>query len=104
MKTICKLSKFNNRNNPWINPVAYAMRSWRHGGTRFYATLLTGRGRDSFWKLWVTAACGKTAAEKFRAEIRLSSNLVPECNDVHYRPGSWFIELDRKILLCSFIL
>ena len=61
------------------------MRSWRHGGTRFFATLFTGA--DSFWKLWVTAACGKTAAEKFRAEIRLSSNIMPECNDVHYRPG-----------------
>ena len=98
MKTICELSKFNYSNNT----LTYAVRSWRHGGTRFYATLLTGP--DSFWKLWVTAACGKTAAEKFRAEIRLSSNLVPECNDVHYRPGSWFMELDRKILLCSFIL
>ena len=63
----------------------YAMRSWRHGGTRFFATLFTGA--DSLWQLWVTAACGKTAAEKFRAEIRLSSNLTPECNDVHYRPG-----------------
>ena len=61
------------------------MRSWRHGGTRFFATLLTEA--DSFWTLWVTAACGKTAAEKFRAEIRLSSNLMPECNNVYYRPG-----------------
>ena len=34
----------------------------------------------------MTAACGKTAAEKFRAEIRLSSNIMPECNDVSYRP------------------
>ena len=60
----------------------FAMRSWHHRGTRFFATLFYA---DWYWHLWVTAACGKTAAEKFRAEIRLSSNLKPGCNDVSYR-------------------
>ena len=69
--------------NP-IYPVVYAMRSWRHGGTRVFATLFAGT--DAFWHIWVTAACGKTAAEKFRAEIRLSSNIMLECNDVSYMP------------------
>ena len=38
------------------------------------------------WDLCVTAACGRNEASKLRAEIRLSSNLVPDCNDVFYRP------------------
>ena len=67
------------------------MRSWRHGGVRFFSTLLSGN--DSIWKLWVTAACGKTAAVKFRAEVRLSSNLAPDCNSVFYLPGKELTEL-----------
>ena len=63
----------------------FAMKSWHYEGTRFFATLLTGT--ESLWHLWVTAACGKNEAKKLRAEIRLSSNLVPDCNDVFYRPG-----------------
>ena len=39
-----------------------------------------------YWDLCVTAACGRNEASKLRAEIRLSSNLVPDCNDVFYRP------------------
>ena len=74
-------------------PLAYAMRSWRHGGIRFFATVFTGD--DASWALWVTAACGQTAAEKFRAEIRLSSNLTPECNNVYYRP---VLHLESPIL------
>ena len=62
----------------------FAMKSWIHGGTRFFATLITGK--DSLWHLWVKAACGKEDAKKLRAKIRLSSKLVPECNDVFYRP------------------
>ena len=61
-----------------------AMKSWRHGGIRFFATLVPGK--YFLWHLWVTAACGMNDAKKFRAEIRLSSNLVPDCSDVFYRP------------------
>ena len=68
----------------YTKDATYAMRSWRHGETRFFATLLTGDG--SFWQLWLTAACGKTAADKFRAEIRLSSSLMPKCNSMYYWP------------------
>ena len=68
-----------------FSTTSYAMRSWRHGGIRFFSTLFTGY--DSFWNLWVTAACGKAAAVKFRAEIRLSSNLAAGCNIVFYCPG-----------------
>ena len=80
----CGVGRCGNCNRYAITSMAYAMRSWRHGGTRFFATLFNGT--DSFWQLWVTATCGKTAAEKFRAEIRLSSNLTSECNNVYYRP------------------
>ena len=65
------------------------MKTWHFKGMRFYATLLLGE--DSLWHLWVTAACGKNDAKKLRAEIRLSSNLRPDCNDVFYRPGQrWY--------------
>ena len=67
------------------NDFMFAMKSWRHGGIRFFATLVPGK--YFLWHLWVTAACGMNDAEKFRAEIRLSSNLVPDCSDVFYRPG-----------------
>ena len=50
---------------------------------RFFATLFIGK--DELWHSWVTAACGKTAAIKFRAEIRLSSSNTPECSNVYYR-------------------
>ena len=63
----------------------FAMKSWRYGGARFFATIVTGK--ESLWHLWVTAACGRNDTKKLRAEIRLSSNLVPDCNDVFYRPG-----------------
>ena len=61
----------------------FAMKSWRYGGMRFFVTLLDG----PVWHLWVNAACGRKVAKKWRAEIRLSSNLLPDCNDVFYRPG-----------------
>ena len=64
----------------------FAMKSWRYEGTRFFASLLAGD--EPIWYLWVTAICGKTETKKLRAEIRLSSNLVPDCNDVFYRPGT----------------
>ena len=50
---------------------------------RFFATLFIGK--DELWHFWVTAACGKTAAAKFRAEIRLSSSNTPECSNIYYR-------------------
>jgi len=64
--------------------LTFAIRSWHSQGMRFFATILPGA--DSLWHLWVTAACGKNDATKLRAEIRLSSNLRPDCNDVFYRP------------------
>ena len=80
----------------------YAMRTWKNAGTRFYATLMVlaterincnpyGCGRtipseSTFWNLWVTAACSKTDAENFRAEIRLSSNILPEMTHVSHMP------------------
>ena len=61
------------------------MKSSRQEGIRFFATIVPGK--YYLWHLWVTAACGRNDAKKLRAEIRLSSNLMPDCNDVFYRPG-----------------
>jgi len=63
---------------------SWASKTWRYRGVRFIATLISGR--HSLWHLYVMAVCGRNESSKFRAEIRLSSNLVPECNDVFYRP------------------
>ena len=62
----------------------FAMRTWRHSDVRFFATLLLGK--DDFWHIMVSAACGKNKAAKFRAEIRLASSSVPECSNVYHRP------------------
>jgi len=61
----------------------YAVKSWRYSGIRFFATLMTDTNN---WHLCVMAACGRKEADMLRVEIRLSSNIVPECNDVFYRP------------------
>ena len=74
------------------------MRTWRFSGARFFATLVLKNQGDScrncgsnnsnaiFWNAWVTAACGKSEAGKFRSEIRLASNDQPECTVVSHRP------------------
>ena len=62
----------------------FAIRTWRQSNTRFFATLFIGT--DKLWHVWVTAATGKTAAEKFRAETRLASSHLPECSSIYYRP------------------
>ena len=80
----------------------YAMRTWKNAGTRFYATLMvlaaergscknrnclrTIPSESTFWNLWLTAACSKTDAENFRAEIRLSSDILPEMTHVSHMP------------------
>ena len=69
-----------------------AMKSWRYRGIRIFATLTDGR---PYWHLCVTAACGRNEASKLRAEIRLSSNLMPDCNDVFYRPVLHFESTDK---------
>jgi len=61
-----------------------AIRTWRHSDVRFFATLFLGG--DDFWHIMVSAACGKNTAAKFRAEIRLASQDVPECSNLYYRP------------------
>ena len=61
-----------------------AIRTWRHSDVRFFATLFLGS--DDFWHVMVSAACGKNTAAKFRAEIRLASQAVPECSNLYYRP------------------
>jgi len=61
-----------------------AIRTWRHSDVRFFATLFLGS--DDFWHIMVSAACGKNTAAKFRAEIRLASQDVPECSNLYYRP------------------
>ena len=62
----------------------FAIRTWHHSYVRFFATLFIGT--DDLWHIMVSAACGKTAAAKFRAEIRLASSQVPECSNVYHRP------------------
>ena len=75
------------------------MKTWRSSGTRFFATLiesfLSWENHEHFWFIWVTAACGKTSANNFRAEIRLSSNILPQCSLVYYMP---VVHLDSDIL------
>ena len=66
-----------------LAPPTFAIKTWQHSNVRFYATLFTG---NDFWHIMVSAACGKTAATKFRAEIRLASSQVPECSNVYHRP------------------
>ena len=73
-------------------PCRFAVKSWLYGGTRIFAILISGT--ESLWHLLVIAACGRNDAEKLRAEIRLSSNLVPDCNDVFNRPVS---ALDKNL-------
>ena len=61
-----------------------AIRTWRHSDVRFFATLFLGG--DGFWHIMVSGACGKNMAAKFRAEIRLTSQDLPECSNVYHRP------------------
>ena len=82
------------------NPINFAMRTWRFSGTRFFASLIlknhgsscqncgyTGNSNNiTHWNIWVTAACGKLEASKFRSEIRLASNNQPEYTVVSHRP------------------
>ena len=62
----------------------FAIRSWRHSDVRFFATVFVCS--DDFWHIMVTAAGYKEAAAKFRAEIRLASQYVPEYSNVYHRP------------------
>ena len=66
------------------------MRTWRSSGMRLFATLLRSyggyKGKEALWAIWITAACGIITANEFRAEIRLSSNILPECSLVYYMP------------------
>ena len=68
--------------SPKTEPIA--IRTWRHSDIRFFATLFLGG--DDFWHIMVSAACGKNTAAKFRAEIRLTSQDLPECSNVYHRP------------------
>ena len=72
------------------------IRTWRHSDVRFFATLFLGS--DDFWHIMVSAACGKSKAAKFRAEIRLASSNVPECSNVYHRPVE---HLESKVDLSS---
>ena len=74
----------------------FAIRTWQHSNVRFFATLFIGK--EDFWRIMVSAACGKTMAAKFRAEIRLASSSIPECSNVYYRPVEHF---DSEILTSS---
>ena len=51
------------------NGETYAMRTWRDSGNnRHFATLVISIANNHyFWNIWITAACGKTSAEQFRA-------------------------------------
>ena len=69
---------------------AFAMRSWRQSGTRFFATALVGGNPANLWYIWVTAATHLEDAKKYRAEIRLASNCLPECTAIYYNPGIEF--------------
>ena len=62
----------------------FASRTWHHSDVRFFATLFFGL--DDFWHVMVSAACGRKKAAKFRAEIRLAPQNVPECSNVYHRP------------------
>ena len=64
------------------------MRTWKNTGIRFYATLMVSAAENAntFWNLWVTVACSKTDAENFRAEIRLSSDILPKTTHVSHLP------------------
>ena len=75
----------------WEYP--FAIRSWVQSGTRFFANMFLGR--DEFCYVWVTAAGRMTTAQKFRAEIRISSAKLPECSSVYFRPVD---HLDSDIL------
>ena len=86
----------------------YSMTTWRNSGTRFFATLIISYENvrekvgvvsdkigvlpiwDYFWNIWITAACGKTAAENFKAEVRLSSSALPECSLIYFMPVNHF--------------
>ena len=63
------------------------MRSWRQSGTRFFATALVGGNPANLLYIWVTAATHLEEAKKYRAEIRLASNRLPECTAIYYNPG-----------------
>ena len=89
--------------------VHYSMMTWNNAGTRFFATLFVSREvlgekagtEDFFWNIWVTAVCGKISAEKFRAEVRLSSSALPECSLIYNMPVNHFesniLERDLKV-------
>ena len=86
----------------------YSMKTWRSSGTRFFATLFVPYENvrekvgvvsnkfgaapiwDFFWNIWITAACGKTSADNFRAEVRLSSNALPEYSLIYFMPVNHF--------------
>lgn len=74
------------------NNWTYGTKTWRLSGTRFFAFLTAAH---SVWSVWVMAACGKTAAAGFKAEIRLASDAMPDCSNVFFVP---VVHLDSEIL------
>ena len=68
-----KKFEFNLKHDKFDNPKVRLNAS--PSDVRFFANLFIGK--DDLWHFWVTAACGKTAATKFRAEIRLASSTPP---------------------------
>ena len=86
--------KYKQNGSPIIrssyHPCEYFIRTWRSSGMRLFATLLKSwdsyEKRELLWTIWVTAACGKRSAKKLRAEVRVSSNILPECSLVYYMP------------------
>ena len=87
----------------------YAIRTWNNAGTRFFATLmvLAASKENTFWNLWVTAACSsKTDAENFRAEIRLSSDILPKMTNVSHLPvahlESDIIEIEEQSSFANY--
>ena len=77
------------------NNMTYATKTWRLSGTRFFAFLTAG----NYWCVWVMAACGKTAAEGFRAEIRLASDAMPDCSNVFLVP---VLHFDNEVLVSKW--
>ena len=76
----------------------HTMMTCRQCGNPAILALTSNQNLETFWNIWVTAACNESEASKFRSEIRLASNNQPECTMVSHRP---ILHLESDILNTS---
>ena len=80
---------------------SFAMRSWRQFGTRFFATVLVA-ANTTLWHVWVTVAGPYEISKRYRTEIRLASEVLPECTSISFMPGMLDMQIGASYLSQGF--